>query len=141
MMKGNRVLVLSIVRIALILVTIGAAGLAVPRPGAAQIAEEVDPFYLNLLDEGRALYRDGDPVGAVEDLTVACFGFLDSPTRLLEGYVYLALCHDQLKNDDRVRFYIQEIRRLKLEEHLAESGVPEDVAGKYADLALKVGRS
>lgn len=141
MMKGNRILALSIARIAFLLVFIGSAGFAIPRPELARTAEEVDPFYMNLLDEGRALYRDGDPAGAVEDLTVACFGFLDSPVRLLEGYVYLALCHDQLKNDDKARFYIQEIRRLKLEDHMADSGLPEEVAGKFTNLALKVGRS
>jgi hypothetical protein len=141
MMKGNRISASSLGRIALVLLVIGATGLAAPRHGAAQTAEEVDPFYLNLLDEGLALYGDGDPAGAVEDLTVACFGFLDSPVRLLEGYVYLALCHDQLKNDDKARFYIQEIRRLRLENHRTASGLPEDVVKKFADLALKSSRS
>jgi hypothetical protein len=141
MMKGNRIVFFSVARIAFLFVIIGSAGFAIPQPEVTQTAEEVDPFYMNLLDEGRVLYRNGDPAGAVEDLTVACFGFLDSPARLLEGYVYLALCHDQLKNDDKARFCIQEIRRLKLEDHMADSGLPEDVAGKFADLALKVGRS
>jgi hypothetical protein len=141
MMKGNRILFFSIARIAFMLVIIVATALAVQRSGVAQTAEEVDPFYLNLLDEGRVLYHNGDPAGAVENLTVACFGFLDSPARLLEGYVYLALCHDLLKNDDKVRFYILEIRRLKLEDHMTDSGLPEDVARKYTDVSLKVGRS
>ena len=140
-MKGNRTLSSSLARIAFALAVVGFAGLAVPPPGRAQTAEEVDPFYLNLLDEARALSRDGNPAGAVENLTVACFGFLDSSARLLEGYVYLALCHYQLQDNDKAKFYILEIRRLNLEEHMADSGLPEAVARKYADLALKVSRS
>ncbi len=123
------------------LVIILFAILAVPAPAPAQIADAVDPFYLNLLDGARSLYRDGSLAEAVEDLNIASFGFLDSPARLLECYVYLTLCHHELRNSDKVKFYVSEIKRLKLEEHMAASGLPEDLAKKYAEIALKTSRT
>ena len=118
-----------------------ASGLLLPLPGTAQKAEDIDPFYLNLLDEALAHYREGQVAEAAEDLTVACFGFLDSPPRLLQGYVYLTLCYHRLRDLELTRFYVQEIQRLKLEEHWSASEVPEDVIRQYAEIALKVKRS
>lgn len=116
-------------------------GLCPDLSGAAQKAEDVDPFYLNLLDEALAHYREGQIAEAAEDLTVACFGFLDCPPRLLQGYVYLTLCHHRMRDLKLTRFYVQEIKKLKLEEHWSGSGVPEDVIRQYAEIALKVKRS
>jgi hypothetical protein len=135
-MRGNEVKSLSLVLAGLLLL-----GLIAPSILAAQTADTVDPFYENLLEEGRILFQNGKPAEVIENLQIAFFGFLDHPNRLLECYVYLAVCCFQQKNYEKARYYIMEIKKLKLEDHMAEVKFPEDLAKKYAEISPKLVKS
>ncbi len=110
-------------------------------PLSAQVAESVDPFYENLLEEGRFFYQEGKTAEAIENLEIAFFGFLDSPARLAECYIYLTVCHFQQKNIEKARYYLSEIKRLKLDQQTAALKLPENLAKKYAETAAKLGKS
>ena len=113
-------------------------GLAWPSAPSAQAIDPPDPFYKNLLDEARILYQSGQHAGAIESLEIARFGFLDHPDLLLECHVYLAVCHIQMKNPDKARASVLEIRRMKLENRIAALNLPQDLTAKYAEIAAKL---
>ena len=114
---------------------------ASPLPLASQVTESVDPFYENLLEEGRFFYQEGKTAEVIENLEIAYFGFLDSPPRLAECYIYLTVCHFQQKNLEKAKYYHNEIKRLKLEQQMAAAKLPENLAKKYAEVAAKLGKS
>jgi len=104
----------------------------------AQAAPQEDPFYKKLLDEGKYFYENKNYAGAIEDFGIAFFGYLGNPPRLLECYVYLAACSFEQKNYDKARYYIEEIRRLKLEDHTKAANLPEDLTKRYQDIVGKL---
>ena len=112
-----------------------------PLPLASQVTESVDPFYENLLEEGRFFYQEGKTAEVIENLEIAYFGFLDSPPRLAECYIYLTVCHFQQKNLEKARHYLSEIKRLKLDQQTASLKLPENLAKKYAEAAAKLDKS
>ncbi len=50
-----------------------------------------DPFYTNLLNEGKALYQAGKYDEALEDFKIAEFGLVDEKEIVPELYFYYAL--------------------------------------------------
>jgi tetratricopeptide (TPR) repeat protein len=60
------------------------------------IASAADPFYTNLLNEGKALYLAGKYNEALEDFKIAEFGLVDEKEIVPELYFYYALT--QYKN-------------------------------------------
>jgi tetratricopeptide (TPR) repeat protein len=103
-----------------------------------QTAPQEDPFYKKLYDEGKYFYQNKNYAGAIEDFGIAFFGYLDNPPRLLECYVYLAVCHFEQKNYEKAKSYVEEIRRLKLEEHTKAANLPEDLAKRYQEIVGKL---
>lgn len=114
--------------------------LSLPAPPAlqAQASEQEDPFYRKLYDEGKYFYENKNYAGAIEDFEVAFFGYLDNLPRLLECYVYLTVCHFQLKNYEKAKSYVDEIRRLKLEKYIKEANLPGDLVKKYEEIVTKI---
>jgi len=100
----------------------------------AQAAEEVNPFYLKLFEEGKFEFQSGNLPAAVKDFEIAFIGFLDSPARLLECYVYLTVLHCDLKNVDKSKFYFHEIKKLKLQTYLTAISPPSPLMKKFSDL-------
>jgi tetratricopeptide (TPR) repeat protein len=106
----------------------------------AQTTPQEDPFYKKLYDEGKYFYQNKNYAGAIEDFEVAFFGYLDNQPRLLECYVYLAVCHFELKDYEKTKYYVEEIRRLNLEDHLKAANLPEDLAKRYREIVGKLSR-
>jgi tetratricopeptide (TPR) repeat protein len=100
----------------------------------AQAAEKVDPFYLKLFEEGKFEFQSGNLPAAIKDFEIAFIGFLDSPARLLECYVYLTVLHNDLKNVDKSKFYFNEIKKLKLQTYLTAISPPAPLMKKFSDL-------
>lgn len=79
-----------------------------PTAGAAPIAatigqpldREADPFYLTLFDDGMRSLSAGDEVQATRELRLACFGFLEQPTRLGACLAYLGIAQARQKDRD-----------------------------------------
>jgi tetratricopeptide (TPR) repeat protein len=122
-----------------LLITLALALALSSLPLAAQ-DPQIDPFYLNRLEEGKSLYLAADYAGSLESLKVASFGFLDLPEKLLECYIYLLLDYHALKNEERVVFYRQEIRRLKLEDKLPSLDLPPAVRTRYNEINAALAR-
>jgi hypothetical protein len=136
MMSGNKFNSIILVLAAAILL-----GLISTSVLGAQTIDSVDPFYENLLEQGRVLYQNSKPAEVIENLEIAFFGFLDHPNRLLECYVYLAVCQFQQKNYEKAKYYVLEIKKLKLESRMAEVKLPEDLTKKYAEISPKLVKS
>jgi len=94
----------------------------------------VDPFYEKLLEDAKFFFQSGKYAEAIENLEIAFFGYLDYPHKLLECYVYLEVCHFQIKNQEKSKYYHDEIRRLKLEESLPKLSLPKVVLDRYRDI-------
>jgi outer membrane protein assembly factor BamD (BamD/ComL family) len=87
-----------------------------PPTHQAQNTEKEDPFYRKLYDEGKYFYDKKNFAGAIQDFEIASFGYLDNLPRLLECYVYLTICQFQQRNYEKAKFWIDEIKRLNLED-------------------------
>jgi len=70
--------------------------------------QEVDSFYLNLLDKGEQCFLDGDYEGAVKNLKIAYFGIRAKDEIKAKACVYLGLSHYYLKQTGEGRKYLQE---------------------------------
>ncbi len=108
--------------------------LAAPRALCAQVPEQIDPFYKNLLEEGKSLYQKGDLEGSAKCLEIAFFGYLDYPAQVLECNVYLLIDHYGLKNEERAGYYRREIRRLNLESQFSKLALPPAVKARYDEI-------
>ena len=100
----------------------------------AQTPDQVDPFYLDLLRDGKYFYENSDYEEAIENLKIAFFGFLDNPPKLTECYLYLTTCYYQIKDPEQAKHYYDEIKRLNLEEHLQDINPPQSLLDKYYEI-------
>ncbi len=86
-----------------------ALGLALIAPaglGAGPQAtppQQVDPFYLKMLDAGERSLRAGAFTEAVRDLEIAVFGLGRNPRLTGKAYLLLAVCRDALLDKDKSR--------------------------------------
>lgn len=101
----------------------------------AQTSEQIDPFYQKLFEEGKYFYNNADYSMAIENFEIAFFGFLDNEPKLLECYIYLIVCHYQVKNSEKSRYFLNEIKKLNLQEYLKNIKPPKDLLDKYYEVA------
>jgi hypothetical protein len=100
-------------------------------------ADAVDPFYRNLYESGKDAFDRGAIQEAVEDLELASFGYLEDLPRLLECYMYLAVGHFDLKDLDKCKAALEEIRRLDLETHMATAEPSETLLKRFREVQGK----
>lgn len=100
----------------------------------AQSRNQVDPFYLKLFEDGKYFYQNADYPKAIENFEIAFFGLLDSPAKLLECYIHLAVCHNLVKNTEKAKYYRDEITRLNLQGYLKTIDLPKELADRYLEL-------
>jgi tetratricopeptide (TPR) repeat protein len=113
---------------------------AFPLQEASSQSEEVDPFYLKLSEDGKYFFQNGEYEEAVRNFEVAFFGFIDNPQKRLECYVYLTVAHFKLNDAEKTKYYLDEIRRLKLQEHLASAHLPADLLDEYTEITSRFSR-
>ncbi|MBC7365069.1 MAG: hypothetical protein H5U07_11120 [Candidatus Aminicenantes bacterium] len=102
-----------------------------PAQQKSPVKLKVDPFYLQLLEEGKSSFNNGDHENAFQSLKLAAFGFLDEPDLLGEALVYLTVTAYTLKRDDQVTHYLKEIMRFKLTSRISASSLPPDLKKKF----------
>jgi len=74
-------------------------------------AGEVDPFYINVFNQGKSQFKQGQFREAVESFTIAEFGML-SDTKLVTGlHFYLALAQYRLK---QINIFKEIIKKIEL---------------------------
>ena len=95
---------------------------------------EENPFYEKLFDEGKYYYSVGNYAEAVENIKIAFFGFLDNHEKLTESYIYLAVCHSLLNNQEQSLYFSNEIKRLNLQQHVPSIQQPYDLVSRYKAL-------
>lgn len=105
-----------------------------PSLAQGQTTDQVDPFYLDLLRDGKYFYENGAYEDAIENFKIAFFGFLENPPKLAECYLYLTVCYYQIKNGEQAKHYYDEIKRLNLEEHIENLNLPQSLLDKYYEI-------
>lgn len=108
-------------------------------PLLSQVSTE-DPFYYELLREGKFAFNSGNYKEAIEDLRIAAFGFIDNRAKLTECYVYLVICFFNLKDIESARFYDNEIKSLGGSEALKEANLPKEVEAKFLEISHYLAR-
>lgn len=126
--KANTLLNLILILIASTL-SISSFGLAL-----APTSDQVDPFYLDLLRDGKYFYENGAYDEAIENFKIAFFGFLENPPKLVECYLYLTVCYYKIKDGEQAKYYYDEIKRLNLEEHIESLNLPQSLLDKYYEI-------
>jgi len=104
---------------------------SLPARQKSPVKLKVDPFYLQLFEEGKQSFNHGDYENAFQSLKLAAFGFLDEPDLLGEALVYLTVTAYNLKRDDQVAYYLKEIMRFKLTNRISASPLPPDLKKKF----------
>ena len=103
-------------------------------------SQKVDPFYLKLFEDGKEAWRQGNLSGAIEKLEIAYFGFLKSPSHLIETGVYLIVCHFEAKNHERAAYFDSEINALGAEERFTDFSLSQDILEKYHEASAYFAR-
>lgn len=70
-------------------------------------SQEIDPFYLKLLNEGEKSYLEKNYRGAVKDLEITIFGLHGQKKLLGKAYVYLSLSYRHLNNREKCEEYLR----------------------------------
>ena len=99
-----------------------------------------DPFYYELLREGKFAFNSGNYKEAVEDFKIAAFGFIDNRAKLTECYVYLLICFYNLKDIESAKFYDDEIKNLGGSDVLKEANLPKDIEAKFLEISHYLSR-
>lgn len=114
--------------------------IAITVTPSSQESDRVDPFYEKLFSDGIVFFKSGNYPEAVENFEIAFFGFLDHPSKLLECYIYLTVCHFKLKDLEKAKHYLDEIDRLKLRDRLEKLKLPEDLADAFLEVTTYLDR-
>jgi tetratricopeptide (TPR) repeat protein len=69
--------------------------------------QEVDPFYLKLLNEGEKSYLDKNYKQAIKKLEIAVFGLSGDNNLVGKAYLYISLSHLQLKDRENCELNIR----------------------------------
>lgn len=101
------------------------------EPATSGFPNQVDPFYLRLLEEGKTLYGQGKIAEAVKNLEIAAFGLIEDRPRLLEVYVYLVMGYYRLRDIERAAFFLSEIERLDLKPDLSSAKLTPSIYGEF----------
>ncbi|MDH7513639.1 MAG: hypothetical protein QHH14_11905, partial [Clostridiales bacterium] len=96
----------------------------------AQSTAQIDPFYPKMLEKAERELARRDYVRAAKDLEIAAFGLAQDRKMLAKAYVYLGICHFQLKNITQSEEYLRQAAELMAEEsidslNILESARPE----------------
>jgi len=81
-------------------------------------SQQVDSFYLNVLERAEQYYMEADYTNAVNKLKVAIFGLHGSKELKAKAYVYLCLSYFYLKDRANSEKYLKEAEKLMTTEEL-----------------------
>lgn len=113
-----------------------AALICTSLPVAAATPSE---FYASLLRRGIAAYEGGRFDVAARHLRFAAFGYVDSLEAYQTAQVYLALTHDRLGEQDRVREAVRRVLQAeRIERRFAGLQLPASVRAAFDKLASTV---
>lgn len=82
-------------------------------PALARPAAAAHPHYEHLLREGTFSLERGDAVAAVEDLRLACFGYLEEPGNLADCLARLALAQAAAGDEEGFRDTFRRVAELE----------------------------
>jgi tetratricopeptide (TPR) repeat protein len=75
-------------------------------------AQQVDPFYTDLLKRGEQSYLDGNYEEAIKQIEVAAFGVYGNKNLLAIADLYLCLCHYALNDIEKCEKYLKDTEAL-----------------------------
>lgn len=99
-------------------------GLALGVP-ALPGGQDIDPFYLKLLEGGEKAYLDKNYDEAVQQLEIAAFGLYKNKELRAKAFVYMSLSYYQLKNAANGEEYLKNALALIGKDGLAGLQIPD----------------
>ena len=88
---------------------------------------EVDPFYVQMMEQGKSLYYGNKFEQALENFRIAKFGLLPDRELLKEIYIFEALSHFKLNRAREVQQVLDEIRAEFGSKAITELETPEQL--------------
>ncbi len=88
-------------------------------------SQEVDPFYLKLLNDGERAYLDKNYKQAIKVLEISVFGLSGDNNLVGKAYVYISLSHLQLKDRENCELNIRKAVELVGAEGLEKLEIDE----------------
>jgi tetratricopeptide (TPR) repeat protein len=95
--------------------------------GAIVYGQEIDPFYLNLLEKGEKSLLEGNYSKAIEELEIAVFGLSKEKRLEAKAYVYISLSYYYLNNLEQSKVYLKEAQKLVEANELQDLDLHESV--------------
>lgn len=97
---------------------------------SAQQSEQIDPFYLRLLEKAQKSFIAKNYMDAARDFEIASFGLTGDKTLKAKAYVYLSLSRFYLKDMKSSEKYLREAADLMGDQgfeslHIYESALPD----------------
>jgi tetratricopeptide (TPR) repeat protein len=97
--------------------------------GSYSLSFAADPFYTNLLNEGKALYLAGKYDEALDDFKLAEFGLVDEKEIVPELYFYYALARYKKGQVGESQALLDRMKLALSGTDLAKLAKPEEIAG------------
>ena len=98
-------------------------------------AQEIDRFYLNLLEKGESSYLAGNHDDALRQLETSLFGLFPDKKLRAKALIYMSLCSYYIKETARSRDYLSQAFALMEGEGFADVDIVERVRGEISGLA------
>jgi len=99
------------------------------------VSPAADPFYTNLLNEGKALYLAGKYDEALEDFKIAEFGLVDEKEIVPELYFYYALAQYKKGAVGESQALLEKMKTASGGGDIAKLPMPKEIEG---DLSIMV---
>jgi tetratricopeptide (TPR) repeat protein len=88
-------------------------------------SQQVDSFYLRVLERGEQYYMEADYTNALDKLKVAIFGLYGATEHQAKAYVYMCLSYFYLKDAANSEKYLKEAEQLMTTEELLDLDITE----------------
>jgi TonB family protein len=75
---------------------------------AAQKSQQIDPFYLQLLEKAQKSFLAKNYAEAARDFEISSFGLTADKNLRAKAYIYLGLCHHYLKDTQSSEKYLKD---------------------------------
>jgi len=88
-------------------------------------SQQVDSFYIRVLERGEQYYMDSDYINALDKLKVAIFGLHGAKELQAKAYVYMCLSYFYLKDRANSEKYLKEAEKLLTTEEILALDITE----------------
>ena len=112
----------------------------VPHLSASPVihpSQEIDPFYIQLLNKAERFFLEGDHQKAIEQLEIAAFGLLNNKILQAKANIYLSLAHYHLRHTEKSEAYARQVVDNLTQQELERIDIPDQSLQEFTGLLAR----